>query len=136
MSEIKTSVAIGKVRLAVAAAGGGAGLAIGVAAIRAVTTRPEFLPQLLNGQFLFFSALVVGMVIASRKGDTFIAMNERNVIAQEKMAANVGALVTRDDSRERRLDLLLGELTRTSERNASSLLRIEDWIDGQRKTEG
>jgi hypothetical protein len=90
-------------------------LAIGLAAIKALTTRPELLPQLLNGGFLYFAVLVVGMVIASKKMDTFTAMHERTVVAQEQLATNVGALVAKDSQREREQDLLLNHLTRTNE---------------------
>ncbi|HLZ93360.1 MAG TPA: hypothetical protein VKQ28_16770 [Candidatus Acidoferrum sp.] len=115
MSELRTSLAIGKARWVLAGAGGGAGLAVGLAAVRSLTARPEFLPQLLNGGFLYFSVLVVGMVIASKKMDTFTAMHERTVVAQEQLASNVGALVAKDTQREREQELLLNHLTRTNE---------------------
>jgi hypothetical protein len=113
MSELKTSLKLGRARWAFAGAGGGVGVAIGLATIKAVTTRPEFVPQLLNGGFLYFAVLVVGMVIASKKMDTFTAMHERTVVAQEQLATNVGALVAKDTQREREQELLLNHLAKT-----------------------
>jgi len=133
MPDLKTSLKTKSLQWTLGAFGGGAGLVLGVAAIKAVMTRPEFLPQLLNGGFLGFAALIFGMVIFDKKSERFLAVQERTVIAQEQLAANVGALVDKDSTRERRMDLLLGELTRNSESTASSVKRIEDWIDGQRE---
>src|SRR5690242_13840805 len=63
MSELKTSFRMKSLQWTLGAFGGGAGVVLGIAGIRAMIARPEFLPQLLSGGFLGFSALIVGMVI-------------------------------------------------------------------------
>ncbi len=122
MSELRTSLTLGKVRWVLAGAGGGAGVAIGIAAIRALTARPEFLPQLLGGGFLGFSTVIVGLVIFSKKADVFQATQIRAVVAQEQLAHNVGNLVTkitlRDEAFEQRAreqDITLNHLARQSD---------------------
>ena len=136
MSELRTSLSIGKAKWVLAGVGGGAGVAIGVAAIRAVTARPEFLPQLLNGQFLFFAALLVGMVIASRKGDAFLAMHERQIIAQEQLTANVGALVSNQSQERRETDLLVNHMARTHEKIAGQYDEILGRLDELKELHG
>lgn len=103
-------------KLAIAAFGGGAGVTVGVAIIELLKARPEFLTQLLNGGMLSFAALMVGMVMFRRQFDGFNANQLRNVIAQEKLAANVGALVAKDDERAREQDLLLDHLASQSDK--------------------
>lgn len=119
MADVKTSVRTKSFQWALGAFGGGAGLVLGVAAIRALISRPEFVPQLLSGGFLGFSALIIGMVIASKKADAFAATQLRAVIAQEELAHNVGNLVTkisaRDEAMEQRAreqELTLNHLAR------------------------
>ncbi len=126
MSELKTTLTLGKVRWVLAGAGGGAGVAIAIAAMKALTTRPEFLPQLVNGGFLGFAAVVVGMIVVSRKADVFVAAHLRQVIAQEQLALNVGALVAKDTQREREQELLLNHLTRTNETILERLDELKD----------
>ena len=122
MSELKTSLKVRGLQWTLGAFGGGAGLVLGVAAIKALMARPEFLPQLLSGGFLGFSALVVGMMIASRKADAFLAAHVRSVVAAEQLSTNVGDLVTkisaRDEALEQRAreqELTLNHLARQSD---------------------
>lgn len=129
MSELKTSLTLGKVKWIFAGAGGGAGLALGIKAISAVMQRPEFLPQLLNGGFLFFAVLVVGMVMASKKADAFVAMHERTVVAQEQLAANVGALVNSQSQERRETDLLVNHMARTTNKIAVQYDEIMGRLD-------
>jgi hypothetical protein len=119
MSELKTSFRMKSLQWTLGAFGGGAGVVLGIAGIRAMIARPEFLPQLLSGGFLGFSALIVGMVIASKKADAFQASHIRSVVAQEHLAQNVGNLVmkisTRDEALEQRAreqELTLNHLAR------------------------
>lgn len=80
--------------------GGGAAVAIGLAAIQAVKDRPEFLPQLLGGNVLFFAICVVGMVVFDRRLQSYADLHARSVTAQEALAANVGALVSKDELKD------------------------------------
>jgi hypothetical protein len=96
--------------------GGGTAVMIGLAAIEAVKQRPEFLPQLLGGNVLFFSALVLGMVVFDRRLQSYAELHARGVTAQEQLAANVGALVAKDDERAREQDITLNYLARNSEK--------------------
>lgn len=95
--------------------GGGTAVVIGLAAIEAVKQKPEFLPQLLGGNVLFFSALVIGMVVFDRRLQSYAEMHARSVSAQEQLAANVGALVSKDDQRAREQEILLGHLARQTD---------------------
>jgi N-acyl-D-aspartate/D-glutamate deacylase len=108
--------------------GGGAGLVLGIAAIKALMSRPEFVPQLVSGGFLGFAALTIGMLIFNRQFQSFIAMQERTALAQEQLATNVGALVSkinlRDEAMEQRLreqELTLNHLARQADKNAAEL---------------
>jgi hypothetical protein len=95
--------------------GGGAGVTIAYAAIRAVQGHPDFLPQLLSGGGLWFASLMIGMVVAQRQFSAFNAMQERGIVAQERLAANVGALVNKDEQRAREQELTLNHLARQSD---------------------
>jgi hypothetical protein len=79
--------------------GGGVAVTLGLAAIKAVENRPEFLPQLLSGGFLSFCALVCGMFFFDRRMQQFSELQARHVAAQEALAVNVGMLVAKDDVR-------------------------------------
>jgi len=123
MSELKTSVTWKNFRFALVGLGGGAGVAFGIAALKALQARPEFLPQLLSGGFLGFAALMLGMVMFREPFKTLIAVQERNVTAQEQLAHNVGGLVTkitmRDEEMEQRArehELTLNHLARQSDK--------------------
>jgi hypothetical protein len=106
------------------AAGGGAGAMLGYEAIKAVSARPEFLPQLLSSGVLGFAALVVGMVIFRKQFESFNATQQRHAGAQEQLAANVGALVGKDDQRAREQDIMLDHLSRTSDRILTELREL------------
>src|SRR6266704_2472976 len=119
---VTSSVRFGKFRWALAGLGGGAGAVIGVAAIKAVSARPEFLPLLLNGGFLFFAALIFAMVLIDRKAERFLAVQERTVSAAELLAVNLGGLaakmVLRDEAMEQRareLELTINHQARQSD---------------------
>jgi hypothetical protein len=118
VTEISTRGRFGKLEWALTGLGGGAGLAVGIAAIKAIASHPEFLPQLLNGGFLYFAALMSGMVIFKRELRDFNAMQLRNVVAQEELARNVGAMVAKDDQRAREQELTLNHLARRSDQLA------------------
>jgi hypothetical protein len=122
MADVKTSFKTKSWQWTLGAFGGGAGLVLGIAAIKALMARPEFVPQLLSGGFLGFSALIVGMMIASRKADAFLSAHVRSVVASEQLAHNVGELVTkistRDEALEQRAreqELTLNHLARQSD---------------------
>jgi hypothetical protein len=123
LAEFSTRGKIGPVKWALTGLGGGAGLALGLAAMKLIQERPEFLPQLLNSGFLFFTALVVGMVVASRKADAFVAMShamqERSVVANERLAQSVGDLALKDDQRAREQEITLNHLARKSEQHST-----------------
>lgn len=99
MPELKIGANMRNMRWAIAAASGGCGLALGIAGIEALKSHPEFLPQLMNGGVLGFAALIVGMLLFREEFKNFNSVQERNVIAQERLAANVGAFVEKDDRR-------------------------------------
>ena len=90
--------------------GGGTAVVIGLAAIDAVRDRPEFLPQLLGGNVLFFFVVVAGMFVFDRRLQGFTELQTRHVAAQEQLAAGVQALVTKDDERAREQEILLDHL--------------------------
>jgi len=122
VSELRTTLKAGKFRWALAGLGGGAGVTIGVAAIQAIRYRPEFVPLLLNGGFLFFAALIFAMVLIDRKADRFLAVQERTVSAAELLATNLGGLaakmVLRDEAMEQRareLELTINHQARQSD---------------------
>jgi hypothetical protein len=120
MPELKTSLKIGSMRWVLTGVGGGAGLAIGLAAFRAIQARPEFLPQLVNGGFLGFAAVVVGMMVASSKADKFMdrfmGAYERQNKNGELLAVNVGALVSNQSQERRETDLLVNHMARTHDK--------------------
>lgn len=97
--------------------GGSAGVAVtlGLALITAVEKHPEFLPQLLNGNVLFFCTLLAGIVVFDRRLQGFTELQQRHVSAQEQLALNVGALVSKDDQRAREQEILLGHLARQTD---------------------
>ena len=105
--------------------GGGTAVMIGLAAIEAVRQRPDFLPQLLGGNVLMFSALVIGMVVFDRRLQSYAELHGRSVTAQEQLAANVGALVAKDDERAREQDITLNYLARNSAEVLERLGNIE-----------
>jgi hypothetical protein len=104
---------------------GGIGIAIAYKAIETVQARPEFLPQLLSNGVLPFSALFLAMVLFRKQSEQFIAAHVRSVVAQEQLAANVGALVAKDDQRAREQDILLDHLTRNSEDTLREIREIK-----------
>jgi hypothetical protein len=119
MPDLKTSLKAKTVQWVLAFAGGGAGLILGMAAIEAFRARPEFLPQLVGGGGLWFAALVVGMVMFRSEMKSFNAVQTRSVVAQERLAENVGGLVEkialRDEAVEQRAreqELTLNHLAR------------------------
>jgi hypothetical protein len=83
---------------------GGTALAVVYKALEVVQAKPEFLPLLLNSGFLPLGTLVVGMLLFGRRMDRFNANQLRSVIANEQLAANVGALVAKDDTRAQALE--------------------------------
>ena len=90
--------------------GGGTAVALGIAAIDAVKQHPEFLPQLLNGNFLFFCALVVGMVVFRQDLRQFNEMHGR-------LAEGIERIAQRDDERAREQDITLNYLARNSDKH-------------------
>jgi hypothetical protein len=129
--ELKVLKAKGLLSWALGFFGGGAGITLGYAAIQAVKARPDFLQQLLSGGALWFASLVIGMVIFRRQLEVFNAMQLRHVIAQEKLAQNVGELVTRDDQRAREQDLLLNHLARNSDEILRQLAELRNAHGGE-----
>jgi hypothetical protein len=109
-------------KLALAAFGGGAGVTVGVAVIELLKARPEFLTQLLNGGILSFAALMVGMVMFRKQFDSFNASQERHVVAQERLAENVGGLVQKIAVRDEALE----QKTREQEITLNHLARQMD----------
>lgn len=95
--------------------GGGTAVVIGLAAIEAVKQKPEFLPQLLSGNVLLFGIAAIGLVVFDRRLQSYADLHQRAVAAQEQLAANVGALVSKDDQRAREQDILLGHLARQTD---------------------
>jgi len=116
LPEVTTSIQGRNVRWVLTAAGSGAGIVLGLAGIKVLVTRPEFLPQLVSGGGLWFAALAIGMVMFRSEMRNFNSMQERHVVAQERLAENVGALVSKDDQRAREQDLLLNHLARQSDK--------------------
>jgi hypothetical protein len=119
MSDENPIAAIAKgpwLRWALHGFGGGTAIAVGLAAIAAVKERPEFLPQLLSGNVLIFGIGAIGLVVFDRRLQSYAELHSRSVAAQEQLAANVGALVAKDDLRAREQDALLGHLARQSEK--------------------
>jgi hypothetical protein len=104
--------------------GGGAGIYLAVRGVEALERHPEFMPQLLSGGFLSFAALVVGMFVFDRRLQGFTELQMRHVVAQEELAANVGALVAKDDQRAREQDITLNHLAANSERILSELSEL------------
>lgn len=116
MSELKTSLKLGGAKLALSAAGGGAGLAIGIAAIKGLMQRPEFLPQIVNGGGLGFAAMVVGIVVLRAELRDFNATQRLSAVAQQELAANVGAMISNQSQERRETDLLVNHMARTHEK--------------------
>jgi len=83
----------------VSAGSAGAGITVVVVVVQAVERHPEFMPQLLSGGFLSFAALVIAMLVFDRRIGAFVEMHARSTAAQEALAANVGLLVAKDDTR-------------------------------------
>jgi mevalonate kinase len=115
MAELSAKGRYGKAEWAIAGLGLGSGATVAVVAVRAIAAHPELLAQLLNGGFLYFSALMAGMVLFRKEFRDFNAMQARHVAAQEKLAASVGDLVSRDDQRAREQEITLNHLARQSE---------------------
>ena len=122
MGEATSSIRMGKFRWVLAGIGSGAGATIAIAAIQAARYRPEFVPQLLNGGFLFFAALIFAMVLIDRKAERFLSVQGRTVLAQELLAENLGGLavkmVLRDEAAEQRareLEITINHLARQSD---------------------
>lgn len=104
--------------------GGGTAVVIGLAAIEAVKQKPELLPQLLGGNVLVFAIAAIGLVVFDRRLQSYAELHSRSVAAQEQLAANVGALVSKDSEREREQDILVNYLARHSSANSETLARI------------
>jgi len=121
MEEKKSSL----LKWALGSVGGGAGVTIAISAVNALKERPEFVPQLLSSGFLGFAALTVGMVMFNRQFQSFNAMQERHVIAQEALAQNVGALVSKNSEEARELELTVNHLARQSDQILDELRRIK-----------
>jgi hypothetical protein len=83
----------------VSAGSAGAGITVVVVIVQAIERHPEFMPQLLSGGFLSFTALVIAMIVFDRRVGAFVEMHARSTAAQEALAANVGLLVAKDDTR-------------------------------------
>lgn len=132
MPEFSTHGKIGPVKWAFAGLGGGAGATVAVFGIKALMERPEFLPQLLSSGFLGFAALMVGMVMFRKEFASFNAMQERNVIAQEQLARNVGTLVEKDDTRAQALEAAMRYVAEDT-RQILSLLKAKapEGLDGR-----
>jgi len=125
MSDAPQAAKGGALRWMLGGLGGGAGVTLALAMIDMVKSRPEFFPQLLNSGLLGFTALMGGMVLFGRKFDAFNEVQLRQVAAQERLAANVGALVEKDDSRAREQELTLNHLARQSDAILQELQRIK-----------
>jgi hypothetical protein len=104
--------------------GGGTAVVIGLAAIEAVKQKPEFLPQLLSGNVLLFGIAAIGLVVFDRRLQSYTELHTRAVAAQEQLAANVGALVAKDDERAREQDITLNYLARNSEKILERLEKL------------
>lgn len=94
--------------------GGGTAVMLGLAALDLLKQRPEFLPLLLNGNFLMFSVVVIGIVVFDRRWQGEAEIRLRQVTAQEQLAAGVNALVSKDDERAREQDITMNYLARNS----------------------
>lgn len=126
MPELSARGKFGKLEWTLTGIGGGAGLAIGIAAVKAVGAHPELVAQLLSGGILYFGIAVASMFVFDKRFRDFNAMQTRSVLSQEKNAAaqaelarNVGELVAKDDQRQREQELTLNHLARRSETLAS-----------------
>jgi uncharacterized protein YbaP (TraB family) len=104
--------------------GGGAAISLGLALIEALKQRPEMLPQLLNGGFLSFLALVAGMVIFDRRLGQFAEAHGRGVAAQEELASSVTMLAQKDDQRAREQDILLDHLAHGQQQILDEILEL------------
>jgi len=105
--------------------GAGGGVTLGLAVIEMVKARPEFFPQLLNSGLLGFGALMFGIVVVGKKFDAFNVTQLRQVAAQEQLAANVGALIEKDDNRLREQELTLNHLARQSDQILEELKQLK-----------
>lgn len=103
--------------------GGGGAVAVGLAVIKAVENRPEFLPQLLGGNAPLFTALLLAMFFANQRFSQFTELQTRNVEANEKLAAGVNALVMKDDQKAREQEILLDHLAKQTEKILAHLER-------------
>lgn len=92
------------------ALGSGAGAAIAFAVIDALQKQPGFVPALINGGALYFAFGVVALLLFDRRAAANTQLQERNVTAQEQLAANVGALVNKSSERERENEMILNHL--------------------------
>ncbi len=92
----------------------GAGIRLALAAIQTVEGRPQVVAQLLISGLLPFAALFIGAVVFGKRLDRFGLLQERNVVAQERLAENLGMLAGKDDKRAQEQDILLGFLARNS----------------------
>jgi len=136
LSEIRTSLAVGKAKWVLAGVGGGAGVAIGVAAIRALTTRPEFLPQLVNGGGLGFAALVVGIVVLRAELRDFNATQRLSAVAQQELASNVGSMISNQSQERRETDLLVNHMARTHDKISTQYGEILGRLDELKELHG
>jgi len=138
MPELKTSVRWKNFRWAFAGLGGGAGVAVGIAAIKALTARPEFLQQLLSGGFLGFTALTIGMVMFRKQFAEFNVMQGRHAAAQEQLALNVGNLVAKislqDEAtaqRDREREITLNHLARKMDETFEHVVELRKERGGE-----
>jgi hypothetical protein len=69
---------------------------------------------------------VIGMVVFDRRLQSYADLHARSVSAQEQLAANVGALVQKDDERAREQDITLNFLARNSAEVLDRLGKIEE----------
>jgi hypothetical protein len=107
------------IRHAIQGVGIGGGGMIAIEAIKELGKHPELLPQLTSGVIPYICFAIVALVIVDRRLGTFSEMHAKGVAAQEMLAANVGALVMKDDQRAREQDILLDHLARNSEETLS-----------------
>jgi hypothetical protein len=89
---------------------GGSGTVIALAVIDAVSKRPGFLPQLISGGALYFAFAVIALLLYDRRAAASAQMQERNVVAQEMLAKNVGDLVNKSSEREREQEILVNHI--------------------------
>lgn len=111
--------------------GGGTAVILALAAMDVLKTRPEFLPQLLTGGAVPFAALIVCAIIFDRRLGQFTELQLRHVIAQEQLAANVGAVAVKDDTRGQALEAAVRYNADATRKIADDVKQIIDLLNGK-----